>query len=371
MARPNWLKRPLSAVLAVALLGAACGPNPSPSPSIEAISPSPTDEPSLTPLPTPSPEASASPSPPAILSIDGLTGDPAIFDRLPIAVMIDDNAVARPQAGFNAASIVYQAPADGGEDRYMLVFQEGDASLVGPVRSGRPYFVRWATEYRSLFAHFGGDAKTLAYIPTIDGSLVYNLDALAGSYAAFYRVSSRPAPHNAYTSTAAMWRVGEERGAPDAMIPGLPVRLFGTEAALDSRPTSGSITIPYGTGATSYRYDPTTDAYLRSVAGHAQYDAADGQRVTAMDVVVLFMALSIDPQSEPGHHRPVLAQIGTGKALVFNNGKVVVGTWSKASAGALTIFVDSSGAQIPLVPGRIFIQVVPSGATVSYAAVSG
>jgi Protein of unknown function (DUF3048) C-terminal domain len=80
------------------------------------------------------------------------------------------------------------------------------------------------------------------------------------------------------------------------------------------------------------------------------------------------MALSIDPESEPGHHRPVLAQIGTGNALVFDNGKVVVGEWSKASAGALTIFVDSSGAQIALVPGRIFIQVVPRGTNVSYTA---
>jgi len=70
----------------------------------------------------------------------------ALANRLPLAVMIDDNVVSRPQSGFNAASIVYQAPADGGEDRYMLVFQELDGSDIGPVRSGRPYFVNWAAE---------------------------------------------------------------------------------------------------------------------------------------------------------------------------------------------------------------------------------
>ena len=59
--------------------------------------------------------------------------------HLRLAIMIDDNIPARPQAGFNAASIVYQAPADGGEDRYMLVFQEEDSPLVGPVRSGRRF----------------------------------------------------------------------------------------------------------------------------------------------------------------------------------------------------------------------------------------
>ncbi len=87
--------------------------------------------------------------------------------RLPVAVMVDDNVQARPQYGFNSASIVYQAPADGGETRYMMVFQEQDAKRVEPVRSGRPYFVNWASEYRSAFAHYGGDAKTLA-VPAAD-----------------------------------------------------------------------------------------------------------------------------------------------------------------------------------------------------------
>jgi Protein of unknown function (DUF3048) N-terminal domain/Protein of unknown function (DUF3048) C-terminal domain len=356
-------------LLATALVCAACS-TPAPSPTI-ALTQSPAAEATVLDTSSPAPSPSDTPAPSgvtAIAPLDGLAVDPTLADRLPIAVMIDDNIPARPQAGFNAASIVYQAPADGGEDRYMLVFQENDAPLVGPVRSGRPYFVRWATEYRSLFAHYGGDAKTLAYLPTINGTLIYNLDALSGSNAAFYRVSTRVAPHNAYTSTAAIWLVGLARGAPSTMVPGLPARLFGTAAPLDLRPPSGSITIPYGTGITSYAYDPTTDAYLRSVAGHAQVDAADGQRVTAMDVVVLFMALSIDPQSEPGYARPVLAQIGTGKALVFKDGKVVVGTWSKSSVGALTVFLDASGAQIPLVPGRIFIQVVPTGTNVTYGA---
>ncbi|HEY8870716.1 MAG TPA: DUF3048 domain-containing protein [Candidatus Limnocylindrales bacterium] len=361
------MRRATSAALAVALLGAACGPNPSPAPSIEAIAPSPPDQPSGLPSAAPSPDASAPPSPSVLLSIDGRTGDPVMFDRLPIAVTIDDNLAARPQAGFNAASIVYQAPADGGEDRYMMVFQETDASVVGPVRSGRPYFVRWAAEYRSLFAHYGGDAKTLAYIPTINGMLVYNLDALNGSGAAFHRVSYRDAPHNAYTSTTAMRKVGISHGAPLDMIAGLGTRLFVQEAAPSLRPSKGAISVPYNRGASTYAYDPTTNSYLRSVAGHAQVDPSNNERVVAHNVVVLFMTLSIDPESEPGYHRPVLAQIGSGKALVFRNGEAIVGTWQKADAGDLTRFIDGSGGEIGLVPGSIFIQVVPSGTTVTYS----
>ena len=355
-------------LLATATVCSACSTpsptvGPTPTSSLAAATVLGTPSPAPTPTDTPEPTASVT-----IAALDGMPANPTLANRLPIAVMIDDEVIARPQAGFNAASIVYQAPADGGEDRYMLIFQENDAPLVGPVRSGRPYFVRWAAEYRSLFAHYGGDAKTLAYIPTIDGSLIYNLDALAGSNAAFHRVSTRSAPHNAYTSTAAMWRVGLTRGAPAAMVAGLDLRRFAPDLAPTDRPSRGSISIPYGEGTTSYTYDPSTNSYLRSVAGRPQVDAADGSRVIARNVVVLFMALSIDPQSEPGHHRPVLAQIGTGAALVFNNGKVVVGKWSKANAGALTVFLATSGAEISLVPGRIFIQVVPIGTNVTYDA---
>jgi Protein of unknown function (DUF3048) N-terminal domain/Protein of unknown function (DUF3048) C-terminal domain len=361
------MRRATSATLAVALLGAACGSNPSPSPTIEAIAPSPIDVPSGLPSPASTPEASASPSPPVLLSIDGRTGDPAIFDRLPIAVTIDDNVAARPQAGFNAASIVYQAPADGGEDRYMMVFQETDASVVGPVRSGRPYFVLWAAEYRSLFAHYGGDAKTLAYIPTIDGTLIYNLDALRGSGAAFHRVSYRVAPHNAYTSTTTMRQVGGAHGAPADMIAGLATRRFIDDAAPSLRPAKGAISVPYNRGASSYTYAPATNSYLRSVAGHAQFDAWNNGRVVARNVVVLFMPLSIDPESEPGYARPVLGQIGSGKALVFRNGEAIVATWRKADAGDLTRFYDGSGAEIGLVPGPIYVQVVPTGTAVTYS----
>ncbi|MBI2775691.1 MAG: DUF3048 domain-containing protein [Chloroflexi bacterium] len=360
----------------IALLVAGCASAPS-------IQPTPVDSPSVPPatgtpgLSTPgsSPSATVEPTPTAepgataYAALDGLLVDASAANRLPLAVMIDDNVLARPQSGFNAASIVYQAPADGGEDRYMLVFQERDAADVGPVRSGRPYFVYWAAEYRAGFAHYGGDEKTrLKVIPSVAGKLMYDLDALAGSSRAFHRISSRDAPHNAYTSTADLYATSARRGAPDAMVAGLATRPFKDDAPLADRPAKGSITVPYNRGATGYTYDPATNSYLRSVAGKAQNDAADGKRVVARNVVVLFMALSIDPESEAGYNRPVLAQIGKGTAWVFRDGTVVKGTWRKDDKGALTRFFDASGAEVSLNRGSIFIQVVPTGTKVTFSA---
>lgn len=363
---------PILVALVIVLAGcqanAVTSPSPSPTASPSATpTATPTPTPSATPTPTPTPTATPTPLT-GVALLDGVTTDPAKASRLPLAIMIDDNVIARPQSGFNGASIVYQAPADGGEDRYMLVFQEGDAAKVMPVRSGRPYFVRWAAEYRAAFGHYGGDVKTLSYIPTINRKLIYDVDALGGGAPAYKRDRSRKAPHNGYTSTDTFRATAQRLGAPATVVSGLASRPFADDLPADQRPSSGSINVPYNRGASSYTYDPATNSYLRSIAGKAHVDPLDGKRVTARNVVVLFMKLSIDPESEPGHNRPVLAQIGTGKAIVFRDGKVFEGTWKKDDVGGLTRFFDAAGKEVTLVRGRIFIQVVATGTKVTYKA---
>ena len=366
----------------IALVLSACGSTPQPSVTLVPPLPSvaPTIEPTADPSAIASPSAAAaSPSlepepsasfpvlPADVARLDGAQTDPALASRLPLAIMIDDNVAARPQAGFNAASIVYQAPADGGEDRYMLVFQEKDASLVGPVRSGRPYFVRWASEFRAAFGHYGGDAKTLQQvIPQLDGTLMFDVDALRNASGAYHRVSGRQPPHNAYTSTATFRKEAIRVGAPGSMVGGLANWTFTDGQSLANRPARGTITIPYGRGTVGYVYDRRSNAYLRSVSGVAQMDAGDGKRVVARNVVVLFMRLSYDPESEPGHRRPVLDQIGSGQAIVFRDGQAIKGTWRKDDVGGLTRFFDATGTEISLVRGNVFIQVVATGTKVAF-----
>jgi hypothetical protein len=358
-------------LLVGALIGACSTQTTSP-PATGTPAPTPTPTPSPTVRPTPRPTATPRPTPvPAYAALDGMPTEPQRANRLPLAVMIDDNVIARAQSGFNAASIVYQAPADGGEDRYMLVFQELDAPDVGPVRSGRPYFVNWAAEYRAGFAHYGGDLKMQQYVPTINGRLLYDINALGTGSKAYHRIGTRSAPHNGYTSTDALWATAARLGAPAAMVAEVGLRPFKDDAAFKERPTGGSISVPYRTGAVDYTYDRASNSYLRSVAGAPHVDPVDGKRVVARDVIVLFMKLTVDTKTEPGHSRPVLAQIGEGTALVFRDGTVVSGTWKKADAGDLTRLFDADGKEIALNRGRIFIQVVATGTNVTIGAVEG
>jgi hypothetical protein len=282
-----------AAGLCLLVVVAACAPA-QPSPSAPPAAVATTAQPSGTPeatstavTPSPSPlgpifsfDPNASPDPGPTIGpgvdfapLDGVAAKADIRARLPVAVTIDDNVQARPQYGFNSASIVYQAPADGGETRYMMVFQEQDAQRIEPVRSGRPYFVNWASEYRSAFAHYGGDAKTLLYLPQLDGKVLYNVDAIYGSGSAFHRDKTRVAPHNGVTSSTAVRKKAISDGAPKDIPSDVGVRPFADDMPADQRPANGSIKVPYNRGATSYTYDKANNRYRpqRRGAVHAPF----------------------------------------------------------------------------------------------------
>jgi hypothetical protein len=363
---------PVALLVAVVALLVACAPAVVVAPSLAPVAvPSArpaTPSPSPTPTPAPTSTPTPAPTPVAVGALDGLPVDPAKAARLPVAVLIDDARRARPQSGFNAASVVYQAPADGGESRYMLVFQSKDARNIGPVRSGRMYFVQWASEMRSAIAHYGGDWQTRRYFDKYDGKRFTDVDALDGSGRAFHRIKSRSAPHNAYTNTKALWKQVKRLGGPSAIDATLPTRAFTDPLPQAERPARQTIRIPYRTADIGYRYDRASDLYRRSVDGKPQVDAADGKQVTTRNVVVLFMPYWIDTKIEPGHARPVVVPLGRGKAWIFREGSLIKGRWEKPKDASLMRLFDNDGNEIPLVRGRTFFQVVPNGTKVTHRA---
>lgn len=348
------------------------GPDASPAVLITPV-PAGTDAaPSAAPTPTPGDSApSASPSAPpeqaplaAYAPINGLPTEAELAHRLPIAVMVDNNGRARPQSGFSRASVVYHAPTDGGTSRYMLIFQEQDAELIGPIRSSRLFFGGWAMEYRAAFAHFGGDGFTLNQLREVNGTLLYDLDALGGSGRAYWRDTKRRAPFNAFTDTQRLRAEARRVGAPERMVAGLPQRPFADDLPAAERPRTGSISLPYRGYRVDYEYNHEQNFYRRSINGETHRDAVDNSRVTARNVIVQFVNVIYDKNIL--HNLAVMDYIGRGRAVVFRDGLAIEGTWRKASDGDLTRFLDEDGNEISLVRGSIFIQVVPQKAKVEY-----
>jgi hypothetical protein len=336
-------------------------PSPSAPPS-NGPSPSASLGPTPVPTPTPTPRPSLVPAP-----LTGRLVTPEAANRRPIAVMIDDQFSARPQSGFTSASVVWQAPAEGGIPRYMLIFQETIPKNVGPVRSSRYYYIAWAAELKALYAHAGGSPQALETLRAQgNGQLVYNADEFRWG-GSFFRIGWKAAPHNLYTTGAKLRGIAKTVGAKDG-----PIKApwsFARDAVLGWRPVGGRIVVSYLANTIRYDYDRKTNTYLRSVTGEKrQIDATTKKRVAPKNVIVMQVRFGPLNDGHPNKKRLEADVIGSGPAWISTNGITIKGTWKKASLQAPTQFFDKNGKPVTLTVGQTFIQVMKTTDAISFSA---
>jgi hypothetical protein len=290
---------------------------------------------------------------------------PDVASRPVIGIMIDDQAGARPQAGLSQASVVWQAPAEGGIPRYMALFQDSYPDLVGPVRSSRYYFIAWAAEWRAMYVHVGGSPQALALLQSTSGrgAAVYNADEYRWGGRYLYRATNRLAPHNVYSDARRLEGLVKAVGAQAPTF--TPAWQFAPDAPLELRPEGGSIVAPYAWNKISYAYDRATNTYLRTVTGEgSQVDAGTKQRVAPKNVIVMLMRFAPLNDGSP-KHRLEADFTGTGKAWIATNGRTIIGTWRKDSLTAPTQFFGPDGTPVTLTRGQTFVQVMETGTRVT------
>ena len=345
----------------VALTQPSVAPSVAPSPSASGPAASPSPTPAATPTPKPTPVLVRA-------ALSGRLVAPRDAAQHPIALMIDDAPAARPQSGFNAASIVWQAPAEGGTPRYMMVFQDQMPKDVGPVRSARDYFITWAAEWTAVYGHVGGSPQAQATLRAKgNGQLVHNADEFRWGGTYYRRIRTRSAPHNVYSEAQSLRVMATRVGARNTPLdePLKAVWRFRADAPLAERPSGGIIRVSYPLNKIEYRYDRATNTYLRGVSGASkQVDPADGKQVAPKNVVI--MMVSFGPLNDGSNKDRLEARnVATGKAWIATNGRTIVGTWKKASVAGPTRFYDKDGKAVTLTIGQTFIQVMPLGSPVS------
>jgi hypothetical protein len=294
--------------------------------------------------------------------LSGMAVAKEIANRRPIAVVIDNYSPdARPQTGLDRASLVFETLAEGGITRFLAVYLEQDAAMIGPVRSTRLYFNSWAAGLGAIFGHDGGNVDALQQLPSL--SDIYNEDAdrISGP---FWRVSSRAAPYNEYTSTQRLRVYAEEHGGATT---GTGMSLPHKRDALSvQRPSTSYLHVQfsYGDYNVTWQYDPGSNDYLRFMGGRPHVDAATGAQLRAKNVIVMFTqeSSSYDPFTPGAIH---LRTEGTGKATVYEDGKAEQATWSKSSVEGSLQWLNASGEPIALNRGTTWVEVVPEGNSVS------
>jgi hypothetical protein len=305
----------------------------------------------------PAPKVVAEAKPATVPStLSGLPVDPSVNERPATAVMVENSTDARPQSGLQEAGVVFEAIAEGGITRFMAVYQDTAPDSVGPVRSARPYYLDWALGFDAGYAHVGGSPEALQDIKTWG---VRDLDQFANSKY-YQRVTSKFAPHNVYTSIAQLNQLEAAKGYSKSSFTGFARKADSPAQKIAAKNVTVNISSPLYNS--KYNYDPATNSYLRIMAGAPHVDEKTKKQIAPKVVVAMVIPYSIQ---KDGKHS-TYGTVGSGQALVFQDGQVTTGTWKKAAQKEQITFTDASGQPLKLNAGQTWVVAVNAANKVSY-----
>lgn len=306
-------------------------------------------EPPVTVTPTPPPEPA--PEPPKYYSplTGALVESEAATTQAVTAIMIENSPSARPQSGIKNSGVVFEAIAEGGITRFLVLYQEHKPQLIGPVRSLRMYYVDWLAAFNASIVHVGGSAAALA---EVRNGTYRDIDQFfnAGYY---WRATDRYAPHNVYTSFEKLDALNTAKGFTSSAFTGFTRK--DSSAATPATATAIQVKISSASYNSSYTYNAETNTYDRFLAGVPHLDREDGQ---VSPRVVIVLRVQETTVLEDGYRESINA-VGSGSAVIFQDGTAQEVTWSKANRGAQIVFTDANGVDVPLARGQTWITAVP------------
>jgi hypothetical protein len=279
-----------------------------------------------------------------------------------LAVKIDNHPAARPQSGIEQADMVIELMVEG-ITRFITIWHESDVDYLGPNRSGRP------TEAELLpalnhptFVISGAQGWVQVLLRNAGLDLIKELSQ------GTFRISGRRAPHNLYVDTNVLRETADARGYPDDPPDG-PLWQFGPMPA-DARPAS-EVTIDFLGNIVNWTWDATEGLWLRTADGQdSNYVDKEGNegRIGVPVLVALYVEQYTARPGAGQSGKPVPAEhtIGTGKAYVFADGKVVEGAWERENDADWFTLTDADGNVMSVPPGQSWVSLVPdsSGLTI-------
>lgn len=294
-----------------------------------------------------------------------------IANRRPIAVMVPNNRPAMPQYGLSFAGVIYEAPVEGRITRLMPIFENYDElERIGPVRSSRDYYVYTATGFEAIYCNWG---LAVPYVEElINRPEVYNVSAaVTGIHnpadEAFYRVSRGDGYALEFTGylkiegmKKAVDRLGYDWNYDDKYVRPF---LFANDMIKDY-PDNESATMIYPGGKSGnnsggygsyhpyFEYHEDDHLYYRYQDGKKQIDEYNNEQLAVTNVIFQYCHGEV----RDDHDYLAFGVHGEGDAIVFTNGKVIKGTWSRYDGDFTPArFYDKNGDEIVINQGKTWI----------------
>jgi hypothetical protein len=287
--------------------------------------------------------------------LSGIYYEEEIVKLRPVAVMFDNHPSARWQAGITKAEVVYEIEVEGPYTRYLAIYLCEAPEQIGPVRSARPYFIRFALEYDPVYVHVGGSMEAMANI--VD----YNMADLDGLYSGeFWRYydTGKKAPNNMYI---AMKNIRNAQEYKNYRSEGKYEGFIFSEDTYDltenekNSQVCNSLSIVYNSEYfVNYEFESEKGKYARYVNGKLQKDEYYKDSVVATNIIIQKTQKKVLDNEGRLH----ISNVSEGTGNFITNGKAIDITWEKTSYNSRTIYKDLNGNEIILNPGQTWIQVV-------------
>jgi hypothetical protein len=273
-------------------------------------------------------------------------GDPVSGPIAPLLIQIENTAPSRPQAGLDAASVIFQSLAEGNITRLSALFHRAPG-VVGPVRSARYVTVYLAQRFSAEVMCSGGSPSTLARLVAASVPTVVN-DYDRGRH--FFRWSGRAAPHNVYTNESQMVSAASAFGPP-----GTPTDLLRADSWRGTEPAP---TIDVPAHRTSFTYN--AGAYDVVTEGSPLTDVVFGS-VRPYSVAVLHVPQFRVPSIVDVIGSPVMDYnlAAGGAAELYANGTVIHGQWRASGVNGPITLSDAAGAPVGMPRGLLWVSLAP------------
>ncbi|MBE3073703.1 MAG: DUF3048 domain-containing protein, partial [Actinobacteria bacterium] len=263
-------------------------------------------------------------------------------------------AAGRPSLGLEKADVIYIEEVEGGLSRMVAVFA-GAKPKVRAVRSIRSSDPELLGQYgRIIVVASGGGRKALK---VLDGSTLHSVLHDRGQVG-FFRDPSRPGPYNVVSDLAkvsvaikadGLRNVGFNWAVRDP-------RLAGAKRA-------ATVSTRVGSTPVGFLWDVKLASYVRIVDGQ-RILTSSGALVAKPNVLVQFCRIIADRTDHDVNGNPTMftKSVGSGRVVLFRNGKRIPGKWLRPSIGAPTAFTDAAGKPLLFAPGGTFVALVRPGA---------
>ncbi|PTM57485.1 DUF3048 domain-containing protein [Desmospora activa] len=273
----------------------------------------------------------------------------------PVMVMVNNQKQARPQSGLHEADWVVEVLAEGEITRFAAFYFGDYDGEVGPVRSLRPYYLDVAQGSGAVVAHAGGSPAALSLLKQRNWP---HIDGIGQGSAQFYRDPARKAPHNLYTS------IGKVRAATSAdaeVSSESAVPLFDPKGAVEGGEPAQRIDIRFHPlYEAGFRWDEKSERYQRWTQGELHRDKESGEPLSGDNVMVIRADHRV---LDSAGRRQVEWSTG-GEGMLFQQGRARSIHWEYQ--GGWLLPVEEDGDVIPLLPGKTWVQVVPTEGSWSY-----